>query len=268
MRSVFQAAVTRANYVLLELDLPGHDLTVIGVFLEDPGSNRLYIRLRRDWEQLAPEELDREVLEALEDDLERKASAEDLGADGLLKKLEDTLGNAIRMTEREAVDVQDFDLTLNRLYRKHVESNVLPFRTHLPLYTLRAAAGKFLENDQVSAEGWIEAPADLPISEEMFVAHIAGRSMEPWIPDGSLCVFRHQVTGSRQGKLVLVEDRQSTGTNRYAVKRYRSEKESTGEGWRHTRIRLESLNPEYESWDLDPDEEKYAILGEFVRVLE
>ena len=40
------------------------------------------------------------------------------------------------------------------------------------------------------------------------------------------------------------------------------------EEWRHERIRLESLNPEYPSWDLDPDEEKYRILAEFVRVLD
>ena len=39
------------------------------------------------------------------------------------------------------------------------------------------------------------------------------------------------------------------------------------EGWRHGRIRLESLNPGYPSWDLDPDEEKYRIIAEFVRVL-
>ena len=39
----------------------------------------------------------------------------------------------------------------------------------------------------------------------MFVARIAGRSMEPRIPDGSLCVFRAGVTGSREGRLVLVE---------------------------------------------------------------
>ena len=43
---------------------------------------------------------------------------------------------------------------------------------------------------------------------------------------------------------------------------------STGDTWRHARIQLESLNPDYPSWDLDPDEEKYRILAEFVRVME
>jgi hypothetical protein len=59
------------------------------------------------------------------------------------------------------------------------------------------------------------------------------------------------------------------------VKRYRSEKAASREKapaaeaeWRHTRIRLESLNPEYPSWDLDPEADKYRIIAEFERVLE
>jgi phage repressor protein C with HTH and peptisase S24 domain len=39
----------------------------------------------------------------------------------------------------------------------------------------------------------------------MFVAQVVGRSMEPLIPDGSLCIFRHGVRGSRQGKRLLIE---------------------------------------------------------------
>ncbi len=131
---------------------------------------------------------------------------------------------------------------------------------------LRAAAGKFLENQEIQEDGWVEAPEDLRLATDMFVAQIAGRSMEPQIPDGSLCVFRHGVVGSRKGRLVLVENLETTGNDRYAVKRYKSEK-TKSEDWRHEWIRLESLNPEYPSWDLDPDEDKYRILAEFVRVL-
>ena len=70
----------------------------------------------------------------------------------------------------------------------------------------------------------MEAPEDLRLTTDMFVAEIAGHSMEPRIPDGSLCVFRHGVTGSRQGRLVLVEEsRKPRGNNRYTVKRYESD---------------------------------------------
>ena len=93
--------------------------------------------------------------------------------------------------------------------------------------------------------------------------------MEPLIPDGSLCVFRRGVTGSRQGRLVLVEALDRGGNDRYTVKRYRSEKKQSPDGeWAHERIRLEPLNPEFEAWDLDPEEDRYRILAEFVQVLD
>ena len=56
---------------------------------------------------------------------------------------------------------------------------------------------------------------------------------------------------------------------RYTVKRYRSEKVRQPDGeWAHERIRLEPLNPEFEAWDLNPEEDRYRILAEFVQVLD
>ena len=95
-----------------------------------------------------------------------------------------------------------FERVLNRLYRRHVESNVIPFRTHLPRYSLRVAAGKFLENDPVEEESWIEAPGDLRLTEEMFVAEIQGHSMEPFIPDSARCAFSGPGSWDRAGGLV------------------------------------------------------------------
>jgi SOS-response transcriptional repressor LexA len=250
------------RYSIVQADVPGHGLVNLGVLLQDPQSDALHLRFRRDLDSLVEEE-DLEVLDGLSDDLSRKAS--ELGAEKLFEYLESTLSASIRVTDREQVLVDDFGRAVDRLYRKYVPSKVLEFRTHLPRYSLQVAAGKFLENDEVTEQGWIEAPQDLRLAPEMFVAQIAGHSMEPLIPDGSLCVFRAGVTGSRAGRLVLAEDREA---NAFAVKRYKSDKVTTEEGWRHGRIRLESLNPGYPSWDLDPDEEKYRILGEFVQVLD
>jgi phage repressor protein C with HTH and peptisase S24 domain len=178
------------------------------------------------------------------------------------------LSNLLRVTDRAPILVEDFDRALSRLYRENVKPNVLPFVTHLPRYSLAVAAGKFLENPEVVAEAWEEAPPDLRLTEEMFVARIAGRSMEPKIPDGSLCVFRHGVTGSREGRLVLVERLGGGANDRYTVKRYRSSKQQSPDGsWLHERITLVALNPEFESWDLDPDETRYRVMAEFLRVL-
>jgi SOS-response transcriptional repressor LexA len=251
---------------IVQAELPGQGLINLGVLLEDPSSDALWLRFRRDLESLVEDEEDLDVLERLADDLSAKAAQ--MGAAQLLEYLESTLSASVRITDREPVMVEDFPRAVERLYRRHVSSNVLQFRTHLPRYSLQVAAGPFLENREVSEEGWIETPEDLRITPDMFVATIAGHSMEPLIPDGALCVFRRGVTGSRDGRLVLVENLETSGNNRYTVKRYRSRKTTSEEGWRHERIRLESLNPDYPSWDLDPDEEKYRILAEFVRVLD
>lgn len=252
----------RGRYSIVQAELPGHGLVNLGVLLQDPQSDSLHLRFRRDLDSLADDE-DLEILEGLSDDLARKSGEQ--GAEKLFEYLESTLSAAIRITDREQVLVEDFSRGLDRLYRKHVDSKVLQFRTHLPRYSLRAAAGRFLDNEEIEEEGWVEAPEDLRLTPDMFIAQIAGHSMEPLIPDGSLCVFRANVTGSRAGRLVLAEDRQA---NAYAVKRYNSKKIESKEGWHHEWIRLESLNPEGPSWDLDPDEEKYRILAEFVRILD
>ena len=76
---------------------------------------------------------------------------------------------------------------------------------------------------------------------------------------------------------MLVEELGGGANDRYTVKRYRSEKrqvssegdaEDDGEAsWSHDEIWLEPLNPAFEAWKLDPDEERYRILAEFITVL-
>jgi SOS-response transcriptional repressor LexA len=118
-----------------------------------------------------------------------------------------------------------------------------------------------------NAEEWIEVPDGFRIDGNMFVAQVVGRSMEPEIPDGSLCVFRYNPAGSRRNRKVLVEN-YGDASQRYTVKRYQSEKEySEDGGFRHKRIILEPLNPEFEPWELEEGSE-CRILGEFLRVLD
>jgi SOS-response transcriptional repressor LexA len=259
------AATLQLGHVsILTVSVPGGPLVPAGVLLEDPAEDRLHIRLRSDWEQIAPEESD--ALVELERDLQEKAT--EMGAGALLRYLEDTVSNLVQVSERREVTVGDFERALSRLYREHVPSTVRPFVTHVPRYSLAVAAGKFLDNQEVTEEGWEEAPRDLKLAPGMFAARIAGRSMEPAIPDGSLCLFRSGVTGSRQGRLVLVEALGRGVNDRYTVKRYRSEKSPLPDGsWQHQRIRLEPLNPEFEAWDLDPEEDHYRIVAEYVAVI-
>ena len=259
----------RGVYAILQAELPSRPLTNIGILLLDPANDKLYMRLRTDLEQLAEPE-DAEVLALIEEDFEQKL--EEMGGEVFLRFLEDTLSNVLRLTGRQSVMVRDFSRDVDKLFARYVQAaKVLPYVTHLPLYTLRAAAGRFKEDMEVEPEDWIGAPAGLRLSEDMFAAHISGRSMEPKIPDGSLCVFRANVAGTRQGKLLLIQNRgTSTTGGEFTIKRYRSSKSSTGESWQHATIRLEPLNPEFEAWDLDPSELEdgpYRVRGEFLRVL-
>jgi phage repressor protein C with HTH and peptisase S24 domain len=142
------------------------------------------------------------------------------------------------------------------------------FQTHVPLFSLRAAAGSLGEEMLSEAEDWVPAPEGMRLSEDLFVAHVVGQSMEPRIPDGSLNLFRLHPAGSRQNKILLIErfgvlDQ----TARYTVKRYTSRKVQSEEGeWRHEQIRLEPLNPAFEPWDVEPD--GFAVVAEWLRVLE
>jgi len=257
-------ATHAARFAVLLVELPKAGLVPAGVLLEDRNTDRVYLRLRRDWDLLAPEES--EILGEVEADL--IAKAQEMGAARMIEWMTDTWSNTLQIQEPREVIVEDFDRALGRLYRQHVASAVQPFVTHLPRYSLEVAAGKFLENQEVSEESWEEAPPQLRLTKEMFVAKIAGRSMEPRIPDGSLCVFRAGVTGSRQGRLVLVEYLGGGLNDRYTVKRYHSEKSQGADGqWSHETIRLEPLNQEFEAWMLEPEEDRVRIIAEFVEVL-
>jgi phage repressor protein C with HTH and peptisase S24 domain len=254
------------QYSLLVSELPGRGMQTIGVLLLDSENDELHVRLRRDWSALASDE-DAEVLAALEEDLTVQAREE--GGAAVLDRLLDWASGAIRVTDREAVTVRNFERTLGDLYRQHVPTEILRFRTHLPKYSLTIAAGPFLTNaEDIEAEEWVETPPDLRLDENMFLARIQGHSMEPRIPDGSLCIFRRNVVGPRNGRLVLVRDSQLADENRFTVKRYKSEKRADEDGYIQTRVRLESLNPAYPSWDLDEDSDKYQVVAEFVSVLE
>jgi SOS-response transcriptional repressor LexA len=253
----------RGEYSLLEVELPGRAREAAGVLLHD--QDFLKLRMRRDWSQIAAP-AEEEVLEALSADLDAKIA--EMGPVDFLGWMEETLSNTLRISERQPVLISTFEATLNRLYRDHVHSLVQPFHTHLPVFSCRAAAGKWGDQMPVEEEGWFEAPEDLRLTDDMFVAQVVGRSMEPLIADGSMCVFRANVVGSRSGKRLLIENfsESEQGGNRYTVKQYRSTKRVSEDGtWVHETIRLEPLNPEFETWEIGPD--SCRVIGEFVRVL-
>ena len=148
------------------------------------------------------------------------------------------------------------------------------YRTCVPLVPLKAAAGNFGEPHESLSEWdreWAEMDTDRTLRDGMFVAQVVGKSMEPRIPDGSYCLFASPVTGSRQGRTVLVRLRDEidpeTG-ERFTVKRYRSQKTQDEHGWRHVEITLEPLNPAFVPIVIAADDEReIEVLAELIEVL-
>jgi hypothetical protein len=146
--------------------------------------------------------------------------------------------------------------------------------TCVPLVPLKAAAGAFSDPQHIEDDNWdwVEIQTKRRLRRGMFVAQVVGQSMEPLIHDGSYCLFSAPVTGSRQGKIVLVQYRgpgdPETGGS-FTIKRYRSTKTGDqGEKWKHTQITLEALSPNCEAIVLSPESEgDVEVIAEYILTL-
>ena len=165
-------------------------------------------------------------------------------------------------------------------------AKVIPFRprtvepapedryvTCVPLVPLRAAAAGFSNPQHIDDDDfqWIAVESRHRLRKGMFVAQVVGKSMEPAIRDSAWCLFRAPVEGTRQGKIVLVQLRDATDPEtgqRYTVKRYRSEKAKEGDSWRHVKITLKPVNPDFEPIVLTgADEGELQVIAELAEVL-
>jgi phage repressor protein C with HTH and peptisase S24 domain len=254
-----------ATFSILTLALPGRTPKPAGVLLFDAENGQLGVKLRRDWDDIAEPE-DAEILSSMESHL--KQISNEMGASRALEFLESSLANVLQLGERNEVGSGANDFTLHQLYRQYVPTPVRQFVTHLPRYALRSAAGGFGEQIANPNEviDWVEAPEGLRLTRDMFVCEVYGRSMEPLVPSGSLCVFRKFGAGSRENKRVLVEDRHDP-SERYTLKVYHSRKVMTDEGWTHQSIELFPLNPEFPVLHLEADQDRYAVIAEFVALV-
>ena len=247
------------DYIVLEVCLPGAKPENAGVLLLDREADRLYVKARRDWSSFDTGEAD--VLCELEEMIE--SMARERGATETLAYIETAFSGVVRATDRQTTVAADPEARLRRLYREYVNTVGA-----VPVIQLRAAAGG-LSEEQLPGDvlGTLDPPPGVRASPGMFAAKVVGRSMEPLIPDGSLCLFRPHGGGSRNGQKLLIEKYgTSDASAQFTVKVYRSEKRVNPDGsWEHERIRMVPLNPEFEEWDLTPDE--FQVIGEFVAVL-
>jgi hypothetical protein len=107
-------------------------------------------------------------------------------------------------------------------------------------------------------------PCGVSWAADMFAVRARGGSMEPKIRNRMWCLFHPDVFGTRQHRVVLVEEQSKTGVARYTLKKYFSRKISSPDGtWEHEEIWLLPLNPGFSAIRLEKNG-TYRICGWFV----
>ena len=146
----------------------------------------------------------------------------------------------------------------------------------VPVYPLQIAAGPFSEGAEApEPEAWVKVGRKRDTSG-YFAAYVKGRSMEPVIPDGALCLFHRQiggVAGSRQGRIVLarhrmIDDPDAGGS--FTVKRYKRLTPLTDAQSREGGvIHLMPENPDCEPIVIhSTEDDPVTLVAEFVAVLD
>jgi len=159
--------------------------------------------------------------------------------------------------------------------QQEIQENVKvkPPKNPIPLYNFYAAAGSFSKMQYEKDYTLIEGPDRISSFQDYFACKVVGESMNRVISNGSICLFKKYSGGTRNGKIVLVEniDYQDPDFNSaFTIKTYSSEKIVDEEGWRHTSIvlRPNSYNNNYENIIINEDNgSEMRVVGEFIKVL-
>jgi len=170
-----------------------------------------------------------------------------------------------------------------KAYNLQKKNNIVPLqaminvekklRNAIPLYDFYAAAGTFSEMQSNKNYTLIEGPENANPNNDYFACKIIGESMNRAIPNGSICLFKKYTGGSRNGKIVLVEnmDIQDQDFNSaFTIKTYSSEKAILGEEWKHTSIvlRPNSFDDSFKNIIINEENgSKMRVVGEFIKIL-
>ena len=149
------------------------------------------------------------------------------------------------------------------------EQNVIPF------YDFYAAAGSFSEMQENKDFKMLEVPDQYSTEQKYFACRVIGESMNRRIKNNSICIFRESLGGSRNGKIVIVENYGKDDeeyNSSFTIKTYASEKRASDDGeWEHSVILLKPNSTKSKFKDIvlhEEDCENMRIVGEFVTVLD
>ena len=144
------------------------------------------------------------------------------------------------------------------------------FAGGVPLYSVKAACGYFVDHEVPEQEGWLDLSkvGVRTDSDEYFVVHAKGDSMLPKIKDGDLCLFKWYKGESLCDDIVLTQcrDYDEEYESSYTIKRFHLDKWTAGSA---RTISLQPLNKEkYHPIVLSEDDGMdYKTIGVFVKVL-
>jgi hypothetical protein len=105
-----------AEFAILSFARPTGGEIPFGILLLDTAQQQLRVQMRRNFSFADVD--DAEVLSAISSDI--ILMAKELGAQKLLNYLEDTVSNAIRITNRQLITCPDIDAALDALYAEHI----------------------------------------------------------------------------------------------------------------------------------------------------
>lgn len=161
---------------------------------------------------------------------------------------------------------------LNKINPPKFSESEEKLKNPIPLYDFYAAAGSFSEIQSEKNYKLIEGPENSSNSN-YFACKIIGESMNRVIPNGAICLFKAYTGGSRNGKILLIENRNLQDqdfNSAFTIKTYSSEKIVTEDNWEHTSIvlRPNSFDSSYQNIIItEQNASEMRVVGEFIKVL-
>jgi superfamily II DNA or RNA helicase/phage repressor protein C with HTH and peptisase S24 domain len=193
---------------------------------------------------------------------------------GTMKNNSGKLVSVVKVSFKMKTPVSDsmYNYLLERRKKETTAPKVIQLKSQIPLYNFHAAAGSFSELQTDKSFDMIDAPEQYN-KAGYFACEIKGESMNRRIPNGSLCIFKEYQGGSRNGKIVLVENldfQDSDFNSAFTIKTYTSEIEISDDTWEHRLIKLKpnSFDSSYKDIVItEENAENMRILGEFISIL-
>jgi superfamily II DNA or RNA helicase/HKD family nuclease len=166
------------------------------------------------------------------------------------------------------------DIAINKGIVATDQDEIDAIYSEIPFYDFFAAAGSFSEMQSSKDYSLIKVDERYNSKNGYFACRVIGESMNKRIPNGSKCLFKKYIGGSRDGKIMLVEHydlKDLEYDSSFTVKVYTSEKVQNSEEWLHSSIILKPLSYDKSFNNIVLTEEQcneMRVVGEFIKVLE